>query len=724
MVWDARTRLLIPLSRTPASRGETRSGALVTVIGGGLAMAPPQEGLARGNRQSSTPADPSLSADFVPSHRTLSQCIMKRARLDSSQVTPPSVFGDPQPKISRKIRACQACQHRKIKCGLEPGDEQCARCIRLGIRCIVNKSLQTLLDGENEWKSNIEKQIQSLRAALSDVQQTLKLPRPLPTQLSDLEGNDAFAHSRGGHPVLSAQAQAQAMPRTLPDDIVVGKAFVDAGQQEGDEQAMVNAPMASLFELTKLRSDPCTRMRRSSSHTRKADFISQGKFDLEEAERLFSRFRETLNAYLWGGIALVHDTLEETRASSSLLTAAILAVTALHAQDGGRAFDTCYPIFLELVSEALFDRYHALDDVRGLCIGAFYLSDLSWRLLGLAVIIATELNLHQFCAMALSDRTEYVEEARLWYFLYVCDQHFSIAYGRPSFFSQDSILDCQEDYLRLPGITMSDLRLQSQVAVFVILNRIINAFGPDRSKMISHDEFKTLRRFDADLARWRDQWKPRLAPSPHIADYPAKGVILHYHFARIQLFSICLRGIRPSEQYTMSDERRKLVNLAIESAFGALDLILSDPDMRPAVIGVPLYLLTTIAFACLFLMKAQTQWRSANLNIRYESVAAIIEGIVVLLEETSPCVRHVAHYLGRGLHGMLRKFQERHALETQKQIQQVGESVSISYVDGGVWPDWNSWMFGTANMSSEYPLDAEQQHGLSFLDALSSQMPG
>ncbi|KAG6095166.1 hypothetical protein E4U30_002708 [Claviceps sp. LM220 group G6] len=652
---------------------------------------------------------------------------MKRARLDSSQVAPPSVFGDPQPKISRRIRACQACQNRKIKCGLEPGEEQCARCTRLGIRCIVNKSLQTLLDGENEWKSNIEKQIQSLRAALSDVQQTLKLPRPLPTQLSDLQGNDAFAPSRGGRLALSAQA----MPRTLPDDIVpncptdmVGEAFVDAEQQDGDEQAMVNAPMASLFELTKLRSDPCTRMRRSSSHTRKADFISQDKFDLEEAERLFSRFRETLNAYLWGGIALVHDTLDETRASSSLLTAAILAVTALHAQDGGRAFDICYPIFLELVSEALLDRYHALDDVRGLCIGAFYLSDLSWRLLGLAVIIATELNLHQFCAMALSDRTEYVEEARLWYFLYVCDQHFSIAYGRPSFFSQDSILDCQEDYLRLPGITMSDLRLQSQVAVFVILNRIINAFGSDRSKMISHDEFETLRRFDADLARWRDQWKPLLAPSPHIADYPAKGVILHYHFARIQLFSICLRGIRPSEQYTMSEERRELVNLAVDSAFGALELILSDPDMRPAVIGVPLYLLTTIAYACLFLMKAQTQWRSANLNIRYESVRAIIEGIVMLLEETSPCVRHVAHYLGRGLHGMLQKFQERHALETQQQLQQVGQSVSTSYVDGGVWPDWNSWMFGAANMSSEYPLDAEQKYGLSFLDALSSQMPG
>lgn len=213
------------------------------------------------------------------------------------------------------------------------------------------------------------------------------------------------------------------------------------------------------------------------------------------------------------------------------------------------------------------------------------------------------------------------------------------------------------------------------------------------------------------------------APNPHVADYPAKGVILHYHFARVQLFSVCLRGLRPTEQYRMSSERREFVNLAVGSAFAALELILNDPDMRSAVIGVPLYLLTTIAYACLFLMKAQTQWKSAQLDIRYESVASIIEGIVVLLEETSPCVRHVAHHLGRGLNGMLAKFRKHNAMERQ-QIQQNGQSVPLPYADGGAWPDWNSWMFGTTNMPNQFPLDQEQQYGLSFLDALSSQMPG
>jgi hypothetical protein len=369
------------------------------------------------------------------------------------------------------------------------------------------------LDGENEWKKNIEAQMQSLQDALSEVQRALNMPRPGQTQLPSLQVTDFqnAAQVSSMQSVPRAQLDSSATP--IRPTGMTRENSVEAETQDADDQAMVAAPMASLFEVTKLRnvrSDPWARIHRPPSRTQKPDFISQGKFDHQEAERLFATFRETLNAYLWGGIALVHDSLEEARASSSLLTAAILAVTALNAHDDGGAFDICYPIFLELVSQAMFDRYHTLDDVRGLCIGAFYLSDLSWKLSGLAVRIATELNVHQFCAMALRDHPEYVEEARLWYLLYVCDHHFSIAYGRPPVISENSTLSCHEDFLSLPGITMSDHRLHSQVGVFIILSRIYHIFGPDRSRMIANDEFELLRRFDVDLARWRDQWKPRL----------------------------------------------------------------------------------------------------------------------------------------------------------------------------------------------------------------------
>lgn len=53
------------------------------------------------------------------------------------------------PKISRKIRACTNCKNHKVRCDKE-GEAPCQRCRRMGLDCVVNKSLQTLLDDETE----------------------------------------------------------------------------------------------------------------------------------------------------------------------------------------------------------------------------------------------------------------------------------------------------------------------------------------------------------------------------------------------------------------------------------------------------------------------------------------------------------------------------------------------------------------------------------------------
>jgi hypothetical protein len=123
------------------------------------------------------------------------------------------------------------------------------------------------------------------------------------------------------------------------------------------------------------------------------------------------RFRDNLNQYLYN-IALVHDTLESARASSSLLTSAIFTVTSLHVHH--HLFPTLYREFLHIVSTCMFDRYHHLDDVRGLCIGAFWLMEISWKLSGHAVRIATEMNVHQSFGKAVAGSQQHYEQARLW----------------------------------------------------------------------------------------------------------------------------------------------------------------------------------------------------------------------------------------------------------------------------------------------------------------------
>lgn len=90
---------------------------------------------------------------------------MKRTRIqfeangDLSSTSPPQGTVAPEddsrqgkhvPKISRKIRACTECKKHKVRCDMNPTDSACQRCRRMNLDCVVNKSLQTLLEDETE----------------------------------------------------------------------------------------------------------------------------------------------------------------------------------------------------------------------------------------------------------------------------------------------------------------------------------------------------------------------------------------------------------------------------------------------------------------------------------------------------------------------------------------------------------------------------------------------
>lgn len=111
------------------------------------------------------------------------------------------------------------------------------------------------------------------------------------------------------------------------------------------------------------------------------DFISRGVISVEEAGILYNIYHQRLDHFIYRALGH-HDSLESVRQNSTLLTAAICSVAALHSDEVGHLFERCYTVFKSTVSDLLFSRESNLDDVRGLCIGAFWLGQLSWTLVG------------------------------------------------------------------------------------------------------------------------------------------------------------------------------------------------------------------------------------------------------------------------------------------------------------------------------------------------------
>lgn len=143
----------------------------------------------------------------------------------------------------------------------------------------------------------------------------------------------------------------------------------------------------------------------------------------------------------------------------------------------------------------------------------------SGKLSGHAVRIATELTLHRSYVKALkSGAPEHMEAARLWYLLYVCDHHFSIAFGRPPVIHEDQAIANHENFLKLPGISQQDYRLHSQVALFIILTKMYNTFGPDIDHMLEENDLLLVGRFNMDLDNWRMRWESQLG-KPYFSSY-------------------------------------------------------------------------------------------------------------------------------------------------------------------------------------------------------------
>ena len=271
-------------------------------------------------------------------------------------------FGDRKlPDISRKITACVACRKQKIKCHMLDGLPPCARCKKRGLSCTVNKSLQMLLESDVDWKNAIVQRLTNLEAAMGKVADATSLH-----QIHDL-----LNHAATPPPVfagMSAGDEDSASPQQNGQDERNWEIDIDA---EGGPAAIPASHLAQ-----RVQSNVGSPIRERSD---KYDIITRSVVTFERAHELFDVYHDRLDHFVYR-ILGDHRSLESVRSSSPLLLSAICAVSAL--QTASSDFDKCYQAFLKACSTRAFSKECTIEDVQAYCIGAFWLSDMSWNLVG------------------------------------------------------------------------------------------------------------------------------------------------------------------------------------------------------------------------------------------------------------------------------------------------------------------------------------------------------
>ncbi|KJR88575.1 uncharacterized protein SPSK_07222 [Sporothrix schenckii 1099-18] len=529
-------------------------------------------------------------------------------------------FGDRKPpEISRKITACVACRKLKIKCHMQDSRPPCTRCKRRDLTCTVNHSLQMLLENDVTWKRSIEQKLQLMEEQIANISNATATnhapastgPEATPTAPSTSSATLYELHS-GAHGETHSNSDTDAGADNA------------ARHQPGWEVVMDARLNPAAMPASCVSQVPDTSPSGQLSESgRQNDLISRGAIALDMAEQFFEVYKK-LDHYVYGILA-DHDTLSSIRAGSSLLTAAVCAVAALHSSSPGYA--ASYDEFVREFAAQSISRNHTLDDVRGLCIGAFWLSDMSWTLAATSARIAIEMNLHRGVSKAkhtcfdkpMADRISCYVRTRLYLIVYVCDHHFSIAYGRAPMTREFTALIAPRAFHGMEHAnTPDDFRLVAQVELWSVLSRVYDTFGVNTDMAIPAHQMSEFRRLGVALESWRIDAYDKL---PADADTKSIDVGLHAYFAKLYLCTHAFRGVTRTS--AVPQDMEEFADAAVYTGHSLLRSLVVNPDLQMHFQGLPTYFATMVAASFVFLLK-MTIKRPANVRFNRDETCALL----------------------------------------------------------------------------------------------------
>lgn len=246
--------------------------------------------------------------------------------------------------------------------------EACGCCWRVTLRkCSLFSTRAQLLIALFRWKRNFEKKVERLAAAVQVISEQFSLP-DLPLLLdAEYPASPASTDRDTQHQVVSPEVQA--------DEDACNE---ESGMRTSEPDfTPASIPANCVPNVTNQSYIAVTHSRPGL----KFDIIACGIITVEQAEQLFDIYHQRLDHYVYRIIG-EFDSLSAVRATSPLLTVAICTVASLHHPSNDIPYDRCLQEFMRLSAAMTFARRKTLSDISALFIGAFWLPEISYTLIG------------------------------------------------------------------------------------------------------------------------------------------------------------------------------------------------------------------------------------------------------------------------------------------------------------------------------------------------------
>lgn len=562
---------------------------------------------------------------------------------------------------------------------MDDANGPCRRCQRRKLSCVVNtQGMRPLLD-ENRlpFLDAVLQDLETMHNKVETLLSQLGLPAMGPAQISRF----VTAHAPNpDHPAATRPQNDEVSHEGETQTKAMGPSCDNSPRvSPRDDNDLSTVPIRSMYHLTKLsvlRSPAASedsptpsqpghigRPLQPGSAASPPDFIARGKLSQEDADRLFRLYMDRLDHYMYGVVTSRYTDLATMRARSPILTAAVIAVAAMHDPGSNALYPVCTEELDRLVGQIITARRIDRDHLRALCVASYWLNNTSWVLSGLATRRATEFDvMGHFCQLGKdgADDEDAADFLRVWYLIFVCDQHLSTLHERPCSARQDAAVSGWQALVRRPSATAGDQRLASQVSLLMMVQEIRELFGSDRPRGSSGPVsapssvvITQVRGFVRQLDEWVAYWPSKFPEYQQgFGAFPRKGIHFHGNFAKLYLFAQAFRGLGSAP---IPPHLSECAHNAATTARTIIEMIIDDDDVRAGLVGLPSYVQSMIGFACMILARLVSM--HGDLIVERSLVTGLISRLRDVYHATPVGKWHLAYMMPDGLDRILAMLQ-------------------------------------------------------------------
>ncbi|KAF8621511.1 hypothetical protein AX15_007741 [Amanita polypyramis BW_CC] len=563
---------LPPSYSSPSSQGSDTIGTPPTEQ-----MYPPGPHVANGKRPSS-----SISNSAGGDSR-------KKARKDDGEAHSPSADKEEaKAKPTRGSRACTVCRRLKMKCvGAEQGPP-CKRCISGNHECIFEESNRGKRSSNDRKHELLTRSLRKMEKTLDTVLRSIgnpgiasgmvsRTPSPSP-QTSIAEALMVPSPSPPPAPYPTQQPTKSPKLHSLPDNSLnplglLAEASLANRRSQGatpgsssiarsvdpNEKLTVGVASANYFKPGPMTILPLRRLYiERQLQPEMLNFVST-----EEVVALFNIYFDNISMHCSLLDRDFHTPSLVCSRSPFLLTT-ICAIASKFYKEKPELHCRLTEIVSKLAFNVPARGYKSVEIVQAYLLLALYgcgaveryEQDKTWLLLGMAIRMGMDLNLHRKTAVPTEDtaegRARDVEvhnRERTWLLCFCLDRSFSAQMGKPHSIREDYIIRNAMQWAHSPTAIPSDVSMAAYTELQRILSRSLDFLysGTNTiSGLQTHcDYLLIIKTFETQILEWRQHWQSlrflESLPS-NVAEYKQLISQFYLHYTMLVLNSFGLQN--------------------------------------------------------------------------------------------------------------------------------------------------------------------------------------